>query len=181
MIDSNKTLWKNLTVLMQSQWGGENLNRLARECGVSPGTAFRLKKQNTSVGLDTLDKIAAYFSTSPHQLLDPNFHPINTPEAMLSAMAMELGHMLDSIQTTALQEKAYGLAFNVLQLCLAQANFSGQLSPMARDLGQMLDAIPDTAHQARAYALASGILQFGIAPPNSTGNAVNTTDGQHHQ
>lgn len=177
MTDSNKLLWNNLTVLMQSKWGGENLNRLARECGISPGTASRLKAQNTSVGSDTLDKIAAHFGIAPHQLLDPNFNSTHIPQATLSPMAMELGRMLDAIPTTALQEKAYSLASNVLQLC----NSAAQLSSMAMDLGQMLDAIPDPAHHARAYALALGVLQLGIASPNSTGPAANPTDSQRHQ
>lgn len=181
MTDSNKLLWNNLTALMQSKWGGENLNRLARECGIGTGTAYRLKAQKTSVGLDNLDKIADHFGIAPYQLLDPNFNPIHTPQTALSPMAMELGRLLDAIPTTALQEKAYSLAFNVLQLCLVQANSAAQLSPIAMGLGQMLDAIPDPAHQARAYALASGVLQFGMAPPNPTGNAAKTTDGQHHQ
>lgn len=78
-IDNNATLWTNLQALMVKHWGGENLNRLARECKIGPGTASRIKEQRTSVGLDTLEKIADHFGLAVWQLLVPGLDPNNPP------------------------------------------------------------------------------------------------------
>lgn len=76
---SKAALWQAVSALMQHQWGGENLTRLAREAKIGPGTATRLKEQKTSVGLDTLDKLADCFGVHPWQLLVPGFDPKNPP------------------------------------------------------------------------------------------------------
>lgn len=54
-IDSKAVLWASVLALMVKNYGRENLNRLAREAKIGPGTASRLKAQETSVGLDTID------------------------------------------------------------------------------------------------------------------------------
>lgn len=64
---------------MQKHYGGENLSRLARECKFGPGTATRLKEQETSVGLEIVEKISAKFGVEPWQLLVPGFNPDNVP------------------------------------------------------------------------------------------------------
>lgn len=62
------------------RYGKENLTRLSVECEFGPGTASRLKKMETSVGLDILEKLAAYFYLEPWQLLVPNFDPKSPPK-----------------------------------------------------------------------------------------------------
>jgi transcriptional regulator with XRE-family HTH domain len=78
-IDTNATLWLNISALMVKHWGDENLNRLARECKIGPGTAARIKEQKTSVGLETLEKIAHHFQLAVWQLLVPGLDPENPP------------------------------------------------------------------------------------------------------
>lgn len=78
-IDTNATLWQNVQSLMIKHWGDENLNRLARECKIGPGTAMRIKEQKTSVGLETLEKIAENFNLAVWQILVPGMDPENPP------------------------------------------------------------------------------------------------------
>ncbi len=78
-IDNKATLWASLSALMKKHYGGENLNRLAKEVKLGLGTCGRIKAQQTSVGLDTLEKIAAHFQVAAWQLLVPGFDPDNPP------------------------------------------------------------------------------------------------------
>ena len=78
-IDSNATLWQNVAALMAKHYGEENLSRLARECSIGLGTAARIKKQKTSVGIDILNLIALRFNLAPWQLLVPGLDPNNPP------------------------------------------------------------------------------------------------------
>jgi len=78
-IDSYATLWQNVAALMVKHYGEENLSRLARECAIGLGTASRIKKQQTSVGIDILHAIAARFNLAPWQLLVPGFDPAHPP------------------------------------------------------------------------------------------------------
>jgi len=78
-IDTNATLWANVQALMLKHWEEENLNRLARECKIGPGTAARIKEQKTSVGLETLEKVAETFNLAVWQLLVPGLDPANPP------------------------------------------------------------------------------------------------------
>lgn len=78
-IDSYATLWHNVSALMLKHYGEENLSRLARECAIGLGTAARIKKQQTSVGIDILHAIAVRFGLAPWQLLVPGFDPSNAP------------------------------------------------------------------------------------------------------
>ena len=78
-IDSRKVLWANVLALMEARWERENLTRLAREADIGPGSATRLKQQQTSVGLELVDKIAALFGLETWQLLVPGFDPNNPP------------------------------------------------------------------------------------------------------
>lgn len=68
-VDIKAVLWRNLNTLMAQQWGGENLTRLAREAGFAPATATRLKNQETSIGIDILEQLAAVFKVDAWQLL----------------------------------------------------------------------------------------------------------------
>ena len=72
-------LWANVSALMRHHRGKENLTRLARESGVGPGTATRIKEQSTSVGLDVLQSVARCFDLQAWHLLTPNLDPSNPP------------------------------------------------------------------------------------------------------
>ncbi len=78
-VDSRKVVWSSVSALMRKHWGTENLNRLAREAKVGPATAVRLKMQETSVGLEVLDRIAAVFNVETWQLLVPGMDPEAPP------------------------------------------------------------------------------------------------------
>jgi hypothetical protein len=78
-INTNATLWANTQALMVNRWGEVNLNRLARECKIGPGTAARIKDQKTSVGLEVLEKIADNFSVAVWQLMVPGMDPAALP------------------------------------------------------------------------------------------------------
>ena len=74
-IDSRVVVWASVSALMRKHWGAENLNRLAREAGIGPATVVRMKEQQTSVGLEVLDKVAAVFNAQSWQLLVPGMNP----------------------------------------------------------------------------------------------------------
>lgn len=65
------TLWANVSALMKAEYGRENLTRLSGDTGIGPGSASRIKAQNTAIGLDVLEKIARKFGIEPWQLLFP--------------------------------------------------------------------------------------------------------------
>jgi hypothetical protein len=67
---------------MEYHWGKENLSRLARDADIGPGTATRLKQQQTSVGVDIVERIADLFGLQTWQLLVPTFDPTNPPTLM---------------------------------------------------------------------------------------------------
>lgn len=77
--DSKKVLWMAVSALMKQHYGRENLTRLAKDCGFGPATSTRLREQNTSVGLDVIDKIAKKFGVEPWMLLVPDFEATNPP------------------------------------------------------------------------------------------------------
>ena len=80
-IDSKKVLWENVVSLMVSRYKKENLTKLAKDSGVGPGTMTRIKDQETSVGVDVLEKLAAVANVEPWQLLHPDMgkSEISTP------------------------------------------------------------------------------------------------------
>lgn len=91
MNDAKKVLWNSVTSLMLKHYGKENLTRLAKDCGIGPGTSTRLKEQQTSVGLEVIEKIAKHFGYEPWQLLVPGFDPEHAPTLQpLSAREAEL-------------------------------------------------------------------------------------------
>jgi hypothetical protein len=81
-IDGKKVLWDNISALMEHHWQGENLTRLAREADIGPGTATRIKKQKTSVGIDVVERLSRLFGLEPWQLLVPGFDAFNPPVLM---------------------------------------------------------------------------------------------------
>lgn len=117
LFDSRKVLWKNVSALMIKKYGRENLNQLAREAKLGPATASRIKAQDTSVGIDVIDRIATVMGVHPWQLLHEQFdanHPANT--ASFSALATDLAEQLDGIPSDASRQKAFALASNVIGL-----------------------------------------------------------------
>lgn len=52
--DPKAILLANVSALMRHRYGRENLTRLANDCKLGPGTASRIKAQETSVGIDVL-------------------------------------------------------------------------------------------------------------------------------
>ena len=77
---SKNVLWDNVAGLMTHHYGKENLTRLAREAKLpSTASADRLKKQETSFGVDLIDQIAEAFKLDSWQLLVPGFDADNLP------------------------------------------------------------------------------------------------------
>jgi len=72
-------IWEAASALMDHAYREEKLGRLANECGFGPATSTRLKKQETSVGIDVVEAIARRFKFEPWQLLVPGFDPKNPP------------------------------------------------------------------------------------------------------
>lgn len=78
-VNSKAALWASVQALMNQHYGDENLLRFSKDVGVGIATVQRIKDQETSIGLNVLDKIAAKFNTSAWQLLVPGFDPNNKP------------------------------------------------------------------------------------------------------
>lgn len=78
-INTAQALWQNVLTLMNHHYGGENLSRLAQDCGFAQSTATRLKQQKVSPGLDKIELIAHRFSLATWQLLVPGLDPRNPP------------------------------------------------------------------------------------------------------
>jgi len=130
MHDSRKPLWINVSLLMQRQYGTENLNRLAREAKVSPATASRLKAQQTSVGLETIDRLAEYFGVQPHELIDPGYEHANKHDSV-SPLAADLAQALDSIKDPVQHQRAYALALQLIEFGQMSRNATNQAARQA--------------------------------------------------
>lgn len=89
------TLWENTLSLMEKRYGAENLSRLARDTKIGPGSTSRIKAQETSVGVDVLEKIAEHFEVEPWQLMAPNLGA----QVALPTEQMALGLTQDEIDT----------------------------------------------------------------------------------
>lgn len=127
--NSKPVLWGNVVTLMQQQFGGENLNRLAREAKLSPATASRIKAMETSVGLDVLDQLATVFGVEPWQLLHPDLNPGAAPLEGDSPLAIDLARQLNAIKEPAQHERAYMLASQVMLLATAGSDATHQPAP----------------------------------------------------
>ena len=106
---------------MQEHYGKENLNRLSRDVKVAVSTGSRMKAQETSVGVEVVDRLADYFRVEPWHLLMPDFDP-DRPVMMLaaSAMAADLASILDAIPNPEKKQRAYTLMAQVAELCGTQ-------------------------------------------------------------
>lgn len=106
MNDSKKILWNNVLTLMIQRYGEENCWRCAKESGVGPGTMTRIKNMETSVGIDTLEKLSALFGVEPYQLLIPGMgsHELTVLKQM-NAMCGEQKATLSKIGATLAEPK----------------------------------------------------------------------------
>jgi len=135
-----KVLWVNIQSRMNTLYGKENLTRLIKEAHVGPGTVTRIKEQETSVGVDVIEKVATALKVEPWQLMHPT-----------------LGETFESNQPLALIDKAQAatnniaidVALKVLSAALEQANpalrdaLAGMLSSLAKTPAQpeLLEAL----------------------------------------
>jgi transcriptional regulator with XRE-family HTH domain len=78
-VDSRKVVWASVSALMRHRWQGENISRLAREAKIGPATVARLKQQETSVGLEVLDRISEVLGVETWQLLVPGMDAAAPP------------------------------------------------------------------------------------------------------
>lgn len=78
-------LWANVSALMRHHWRKENLSRLAREANIGPGSASRIKDQETSVGIDIVQAVADVFGLQPWQLMTPGLDPKSPPAYVMPA------------------------------------------------------------------------------------------------
>jgi transcriptional regulator with XRE-family HTH domain len=107
---------------MDHRWGGENLTRLAREAKIGPGTSTRLKNQDTSVGLNVLEKLATAFRVKPWQLLVPAFDAARLPHTSpMSAEAADAARILDAIEDDEKRVKAHAIFVQIVELGTAPA------------------------------------------------------------
>jgi len=83
-IDTRPILWANLSALMISRWGKENLSRLGREAGIGLASCDRIKKQTTSLGLDLVESVASVFDLQAWQVLTPDLDPSDPPVLYLT-------------------------------------------------------------------------------------------------
>lgn len=97
---SKVLLWENTLALMKKHYGGENLSKLARDTAIGPGSTSRIKGQETSVGVDVIEKIAGKFKVEPWQLLAPSMGTTNPDKRWgeLSPLARAGALLLDSIR-----------------------------------------------------------------------------------
>lgn len=128
LFDSRPVLWKNISALMHKKYGRENLNQLAREAKFGPATASRIKAQDTSVGIEVIDRVATVLGVHPWQLLYEDFNPeFPSNSANLSPLALDLAQQLEAIPDQTAREKAHALATQVL--LLAAASIAAPPSP----------------------------------------------------
>lgn len=86
---------------MHHHYKKENLTRLAADTGIGPGTASRIKAQNTSVGIDVLEKIAVKFHLQPWQLLVEGLDPVAPPAIAADQATLSLvAELLDKLKAT---------------------------------------------------------------------------------
>lgn len=92
-------IWENISGFMALRWGRENTSRLAREAGLGLATINRLKQQETSTGVDVLEKIAHVFEVQVWQLLVPGMDPKNPPVLKVGGTTeLEFYKALESIR-----------------------------------------------------------------------------------
>jgi transcriptional regulator with XRE-family HTH domain len=89
-IDTKRVLWENLEALMNHHFEKPNLSELHRRSKIGLASLDRIKKQETSVGIDTLEKLADVFGLQAWHLLTPQLNPSNPPVIWLTQTEQEL-------------------------------------------------------------------------------------------
>jgi transcriptional regulator with XRE-family HTH domain len=89
-IDTKEVLWSNLQALMTHHFEKVSLSELSRRSKLGLATLDRIKKRETSVGIDTLEKLADVFSLQAWHLLTPRLDPANPPVIWLTHTEHEL-------------------------------------------------------------------------------------------
>ncbi len=90
MVDTKHILWENVSALMIHHWGKANMSELARRAKIGLATCDRIKKRETSVGIDVLEKVAEAFGLQAWHLLTPNLDPLNPPVIWLTKSERDL-------------------------------------------------------------------------------------------
>jgi transcriptional regulator with XRE-family HTH domain len=83
-VDTKTVLWENLKALMLHHWQRESLSELHRRSGLGLASIDRIKKKQTSVGMDTLESLAEVFGLQAWHLLTPRLDPGNPPVIWLT-------------------------------------------------------------------------------------------------
>lgn len=130
--DSRPVLWKNVSALMKLKYGKEHLSLLSREAKVGLATISRIKNQDTSVGIEVLDRVAGVFGVYPWQLLQEdldvqNLHNRTEP----SPLAADLATQLDALADPIARERAYALATQVLALAASAPEAAPSRVPLS--------------------------------------------------
>lgn len=89
-LDTKQVLWENLQALMNHHFEKENLSELHRRSKIGLASLDRIKKRETSVGIDTLEKLADVFGLQAWHLLTPRLNPLNPPVIWLTQTEHEL-------------------------------------------------------------------------------------------
>lgn len=89
-IDTKEILWQNVSSLMRHHFGKENLSELARKAEIGLATCDRIKKRETSVGTDVLERVAGVFGLEAWHLLTPNLNPANPPVIWMTTTEYDL-------------------------------------------------------------------------------------------
>lgn len=88
--DTKQVLWENLQALMNHHFERENLSELHRRSKIGLASLDRIKKRETSVGIDTLEKLAESFGLQAWHLLTPRLDPSNPPVVWLTQTEHDL-------------------------------------------------------------------------------------------
>lgn len=139
LFDSRPVLWRNIAELMHRKYGKEHLSLLAKEAKIGLATISRIKNQDTSIGVEVIDRIATVFGVEPWQLMHPDFCSLTPSFASYSPLAADLAQQLDEIGEQSTRERAHALATQVIGLAassIAPKHASGEQPtvPHASDL-----------------------------------------------
>lgn len=90
--DLRALLWENVSALMSHFYKEERLGQFARDTGIGAASMTRIKKMETAVGIDVVDKIARNCGLEPWQVLAPNMgahlYAVDAQKRLVSALAL---------------------------------------------------------------------------------------------
>ncbi len=103
--DPKRVLWQNVLALMHREFGKVNVTQFAAWAKIGVGSVLRMREQQTSVGLDIVEKIAKKAGVEPWMLLVPGLDTGNPP--MLAKDAEGIRVLVSNINKS--QEALSGL------------------------------------------------------------------------